>query len=300
MTVMAEELLAQWDAMVRAAWRILGSDAEAEDCAAQALAQAYEQMPPDVANVQAYLVTMAKRRALDRLRSLERARRRDVRLLAREDAAAVDVAEDVASRAEAVWISAEAARLLDPHVLLLLQRVAAGEDVGRAAAALSMSRAAAHSHLHRARKVLKDVYAKALLCLGASCALARRALPVTAPGVVTVALVLSPVMGWTGDGAAPLPPLSAPEGRPSLAGTEAQPDARPVRRQELGARGAQVAPTGRHGAVAPQSLAALQAPGGGSARVERRPDQSPGDDGLLREAQHCLATFRVTPQHLGC
>ena len=103
-----EEVWPHWEAMVSASRSVLGSSEDAYDCAAEAMAQVLERAPQDVVNAEAFLVTVARRRAIDHYRRGQRERRRDAQLAAYEQTSVVDIAEDVARRAEAAWAAGKA------------------------------------------------------------------------------------------------------------------------------------------------------------------------------------------------
>jgi RNA polymerase sigma factor (sigma-70 family) len=149
------ELFAFWPAMVRVCERVLGSREDAEDCASEALAQAYAEGVGGVENVEAWLVAIAKRRAMDLLRRRARSRRQLLRLASRCDVSDADPAERVADEAEARWLSARADELLTAPARAVLRVVADGGSVNDAAHRLAMTRRSAESHLHRARLTLR-------------------------------------------------------------------------------------------------------------------------------------------------
>ena len=149
------ELFASWQAMVRVCERVLGSRDDAEDCASEALLQAFADGLDDVENVEAWLVSIAKRRAMDVLRRRVRNRTQLLRLASRCDVSDADPAERVADEAEARWLSARADELLTAPARAVLRVVADGGSVNDAAHRLAMTRRSAESHLHRARLMLR-------------------------------------------------------------------------------------------------------------------------------------------------
>ena len=154
-----------WDAMVRAARSVLGERDAAGDCAAEAMTQFLEKSPNDVLNLEAFLVTVSKRRAVDRIRQAKRERSRQMRVALATAADVADVAEAVVHRRHAEWVDAHARRLLRPEVYQLLTLVADGTPVAEAAAMVDMTTRAAESHLSRARSMLRGVIARASLVL---------------------------------------------------------------------------------------------------------------------------------------
>jgi len=148
------ELFAVWQSLVRVCEPILCSRDDAEDCASDALVSALAG-PNAVANREAWLVTVAKRRAVDQLRQRIRSRTRAVRLVGQHEQYGPDIAEDVADNHEARWLSREAPRLLTCPARSVLDIVAAGGTVDDAARELGMTKRSAEAHLRRARLSLR-------------------------------------------------------------------------------------------------------------------------------------------------
>ncbi len=187
------EIEQHWRAMVRVARSVLGSSDEAEECAGAAMVQVLERQPEGVKNLEAYMVTVAKRRALDRLRSLHRARRRDLLLAAQSGVGIADIAEDVVARAEARWMHEEARQRLSAQSFRILQAVANNEELEHVARREGITLRAAQSDLFRSRRLLRSVWARTLAFLGGAWAFGRRrpvtaAAPLTAVGLVLVLL----------------------------------------------------------------------------------------------------------------
>lgn len=181
------EWLASWQAMVRVCERVLGSRDDAEDCASEALLQAFADGLDDVENVEAWLVTLAKRRANDMLRRRVRSRRQLIRLASRCEVSDPDHADRVADEAEARWLSDRADELLTPPARAVLRVVADGGSVNDAAHRLAMTRRSAESHLHRARLTLRAARVALPAFAMAFVRSVRR--PVAASSVASVALV---------------------------------------------------------------------------------------------------------------
>ncbi|MDP9183750.1 MAG: sigma-70 family RNA polymerase sigma factor [Actinomycetota bacterium] len=184
------DLLAHWPAMVGVAHAVLGSVDDAEECAAAALVQVLAQAPANVQNHEAYLVTVAKRRAFDMRRAQHRAQRRDARLALLDDRTVADLAEDVVAKAEAAWADATAQRLLSPRVYRLLQLVGEGVPTSQIAAELGLTDRAVESHLMRARRTMRSALARAVALLGLLGAGLRRSLGPAAPLTVAAAAIL--------------------------------------------------------------------------------------------------------------
>lgn len=305
MTWTREQLHEHWGPMVRTARSVLGPGDGAEECAALALLQVLERPPSDVDNLQAYLVTVSKRRAIDRRRASDRARQRDERLAARSQLSVADVAEDVVDRAEARWLEEEARARLDPMVYRLLRRVADGEPVVAVAADLGMTVSSANSHLHRARKLLREVWARTLGVLGLLLAAGRRSRGAVVPATAAAALLFGlPVPGpaWESGGPgsaqhasgvskhgvlAYVPPLEGAS-RPSTRKARAKPHR------------AAHPPTGRIGSPGSRPVVRVNEPLGASTRVEHRPAGSGPKAGPVAGAFECLANVQVTSTHIGC
>src|SRR3954463_7143563 len=107
----ADVAWAQWDAMVHAANGVLGSRDDAAECATQALVQVLERPPVEVLNPEAFMVTIARRRAIDHVRSQARYRKAAMRS-APADLAIADIAEAVCEREQAAWVDELARRRL--------------------------------------------------------------------------------------------------------------------------------------------------------------------------------------------
>lgn len=210
MTWSRPELEQQWTPMVRAARAVLGSQDEAEECAALALVQVLERQP-QADNLQAFMVTVARRRALDRLRDIERGRARDLKLVAWAERQVTDVADDIVTRAEARWVDQVARRELRPEVYQLLRHIADGQPIAEVAAALGMTDSAAASHLRRARVLLRGALAKTLGVLALGGAWRRRSLAgvATAGMTATALMITTPFTGGPGGQGTP-PGAGAP------------------------------------------------------------------------------------------
>jgi DNA-directed RNA polymerase specialized sigma24 family protein len=148
------DLLALWQSLVRVCEPILSSRDDAEDCASDALVCALTTSGA-VDNREAWLVTVAKRRAMDQLRHRVRSRTRAQRLVGHGETPAPDIAEAVADDSEARWLSGEAEQLLTCAARSVLDVVVAGGSVDDAASELGITRRSAEAHLHRARTSLR-------------------------------------------------------------------------------------------------------------------------------------------------
>jgi RNA polymerase sigma-70 factor (ECF subfamily) len=197
MTLLRDELTMHWEPMVRVARSVLGCPDEAEECAAAAILQVLERSPQNVQNLEAFMVTVARRRAVDRLRSLERARRRDAQLAAQTDLYVHDVAEHVSARAEANWVQQQARARLSPRSMRILSAVAEGETISRVALREEVTVRAAESDLLRSRRLLRAVLARTTAALGAVWLAVRRLPAATVPAsaaLATFAVLLLPAL----------------------------------------------------------------------------------------------------------
>jgi RNA polymerase sigma factor (sigma-70 family) len=284
--------------MVLAARPVVGTLDEARDCASQAIVQYLEQDRRDVANLEAFMVTIAKRRAIDHVRARERARVRDDRYAHEVVLSAPDVAEDVATRAEARWADREARRLLQPKVYELLTLVADGVPMGEVAQRLGMTERAAQSHLLRARRTVRAALARTLAALGIAVGSVRRwwgPAAVSAP-VLAAALVLA-------IGTATAPRLPRSPVLTLLPGTTSSPHVEVVadethrvaahrRTSSSAARTEAAVPT------RPREDVHVQTPVG-SVAVEDR-DTGHHSDSYAEEVLWCLQHLRIELHYQGC
>lgn len=293
------ELFASWQAMVRVCERVLGSRDDAEDCASEALLQAFADGLDDVENVEAWLVAIAKRRAMDVLRRRVRNRTQLLRLASRCDVSDADPAERVADEAEARWLSARADELLTAPARAVLRVVADGGSVNDAAHRLAMTRRSAESHLHRARLTLRA----ARVALPAFVLAAVRSLrrPVSAPSVALMATVamVAPAYLTPARPDRPVNPVVVPvvsdvkADSPKAGGAERTPTNARATRSVTGSRvvaGVRTPAPKRNVARVPTSAAVV----GVSMQARGGPSDFPG------AVMDCLERFEVLGEHIGC
>jgi DNA-directed RNA polymerase specialized sigma24 family protein len=286
---------------VRVTQGLVDSREDAEDCASAAVLQLLERGSDGITSTQAFLVTVAKRRAVDKARSHTRARRRDTRL-AGQPPTAVDIAEDGAARAEARWVAQVARERLSPKAYRLLRLLADGHDIGAAAAALDMTQRAAESLLLRARRTVRQSWAKTLSAVGI-CVLAARRLRFSAPAVTLAASALVVAAGPYGDSADRPAPTA-----PSVAAPAAQATSLALRlsaqsTHQVSAVSSTTKPltasARRPAAPNHRSVVDLRPPTGGHMWISE--EERPGGSGSpVDTIQRCLADFQLNDKHIGC
>jgi RNA polymerase sigma factor (sigma-70 family) len=145
-------------AVFRAAWRVLGTRAVAEDVQQQVFLRLIESPPRNVESWPAYLTTMSTRLAIDHLR-----RQRRWRLLAplwKADEPTDSPAED-AERAEASrFMRAALARINARDAACFVMRHLHGLAPAAIGAALGISENHVSVSVHRARKALEAIQAE--------------------------------------------------------------------------------------------------------------------------------------------
>lgn len=309
------DVMETWPAMVRVCRGLLGNRQDAEDCAADAVVAVLADGRHEQArNVEAFMVTVARRRAVDVLRRRDREQRRAARLQAQAELTVPDVAEALVDQAEAQWLARQARLRLTPPALAVLTELADGASVEQAAATLRMSRRSVESHLLRARRVLRGLSAGPLAVLGWLLAAFRRG-PVASAGPVTVtaaaAVVLSLVLalpqlpgrpGPAGpvtvrplDGDAVVGSAVPPSGLPAPPGVAPGAQAAPARPGQ--APEPPPAPGQQPGVPAPSPVASVLTP---TVRVDvdSRQDQEEGT--VVEELQHCVESLKVSAEYIGC
>jgi DNA-directed RNA polymerase specialized sigma24 family protein len=132
---------------------------DAEDCAqsaALALLELSVDRRRDLRLVEAWICTVAYRRALD-LRRRELTADRAVRTFGAAVSRHIeDVSERVVDAAEAAWVVGRL-RDLPPLTQALIVQIGGGNPIGLIADQLGITKRAAESRLHRARCYLRDV-----------------------------------------------------------------------------------------------------------------------------------------------
>jgi len=303
----SKHLVEQWSALVRVTQGLVDSREDAEDCASSAVLQLLERTGERVDNEQAFLITVAKRRAVDRARSRERARRRDSRLAGQQHLGPVDVAEDVAARAEAQWVDRTAQEVLSAKAYRLLRLLADGHDVAVAAAELGMTQRAAESLLLRSRRTVRRAWTKTLAVLGVlgGCWLRplRRWGPAAGPAAALAASVLlvagAPAVGRI------LPARTAPSAVDTRTvdhdGARAATSSAPASQAVKGSAPGRATASRRPARTAPAAttFVSLSQPMGGHARIiEKRRRGTPA--GPVETVLECMQDFTVSAAHVGC
>ncbi|MFN2539381.1 MAG: RNA polymerase sigma factor [Mycobacteriales bacterium] len=299
-TLSATQAWCQWDAMVSAAYGVLHDRDEATECATQAIVQVLERRPADVENAEAFMVTVAKRRAVDRIRAHARERHAMSRVV-RDDLAAADVADAVCDQHEAAWVDQYARTRLEPDVYQLLGHIGEGLTVAEAAQAVGMTFKAAEGHLTRARKQLRSAALRALaILLGVLAALRRAATP--AATVATAAAVVTLLALLPGTHTTTLPATTAPDvqvisvqpASPSTAqGSTAVPRARHA---SVRTRNVADHPAGQ--SVPHPTMTTVSTPAGKVDVYDRDDGYRPV--GPVDRVQHCVDTLVVSVRSVGC
>ncbi len=302
MLITQQDLREHWPAMVRAAQAIVGTRDDAEECAATALAQACERdMPVD--NLQAFLVTVAKRRAIDLHRRRERECVRDLRLRAQCLANTSDIADDVVARAEARWVDSFAQELLRPHVYRVVRRVADGAAVGDVAREMGMSQRAVESHLLRARRLVRQAVGSLAALVIFVVSAGRKGAPKLAPVIALAASVAVLAIPFTDGPPKGAPRLVVPVAPEQAASQRTAPEVlqhlpATDRRETRATRGPTPMPA-RLAGRSESDLITVVGPADSTASVTH------GDTGEAEETPvevilACLRDFQVSPSQIGC
>ena len=190
--------------------QLVGSRADAEDCAAEAVLEALQQEDKlkHVDSVEGWIVTVAKRRAIDLVRTRAAEQRRFTRLTvaaSRELLSPIDSRiEELLDHAEATWLHEEAA-VLPATTRKVLACLMQGRTNAETAVELGLSRRAIENHVFRARQHLRATWLSSIAAFVGLLAGLRRfaraaasspaTVPVAALGVVvTMAIVTSPLL----------------------------------------------------------------------------------------------------------
>lgn len=297
----ADVVWAHWRPMVRAAYSVLGDRDDAVEAASEALAQVVARPPSGVRNPEAFLVTIAKRRAIDQLRALSSDRRRAL-LVGRSHAQTeVDVAEAVVDQHEAAWVDETARAVLPAASYELLRLLADGVELSAAARQLGMTTRAAQSRLHRARQVMRTALARTLAGLAALGAGLRKAIGLSGTGAAVLAalFLVAPLTAAVNgpqpvaepsvhDVAAPTPsPRSTPQLRPDGGG------------QRTATVGVRPPPATASVVVAPvRPTPQLRTPLGGIGSYDK--DDGYKASGPVDLLLHCVQNLHVQWQYQGC
>ena len=297
------ELMEAWPAMVRVCRTVLGNRDDAEDCAAEAIvAVLQDDRHTSATSIEAFMVTVARRRAVDFVRRRASERRRDTRLAGFAEARGVDIAEAVADQAEARWLANEALTSLTPGAHAVLAQLADGATVVETARRLGLSRRSVESHLLRARRALRQAIGAMLALLGWILGGVRRS---SAP-ITAVAAAVAVVAAVTVTAAPPAPASEA--GTTTTAGTRlvrVEPGAAHEREQS------RVAPpppkVDDRPAAAPPARPVPPQPAAQVARVVTPAVQadvtsrSSEERGVqISDVTHCVEQLEVSLEHVGC
>jgi RNA polymerase sigma factor (sigma-70 family) len=145
-------------AVFRAAWRILGSRAAAEDVQQQLFLRLIESPPQRVQNWQAYLTASATRLAIDHLRSLRRWRILTQIWKGEESEDSPD--EDVARAQASAFMRAALAKLKPRDAQCFILRHLHGLAPATIGTAMGISENHVSVSVHRARKALEAMQAQ--------------------------------------------------------------------------------------------------------------------------------------------
>lgn len=289
---------------------MLGQRHDAEDCAHDALLAALDR--PDLLDAasrpEGWITVVARRRAIDHIRRQKRTTALSHSFGDPDERLAPDLSDEIASRIAAQALAEDIAEL-PAATQSVLRQLAAGGTTADAAHALGITKRSADSHLHRARRHLRDRWMSALAALTGAFALARR----PARGAA-VALAATPVALLLAVSQEP----QVPELRTQPASVPAVRDAAPAKNEHEPAASKTVA-----GAVmertpaakaerGPLSVAVAGPPSAPATRevasVAPAPDTSVTvthtDDGEdtppLEAIQRCLDELTVSATYVGC
>jgi RNA polymerase sigma factor (sigma-70 family) len=300
--VQEAEVMGHWSAMVRVAHSVVGRHDAAEDCASAAVVQILSKNALHVDNLEALLVTVAKRRAIDMLRAEDRTRRRDAQLAGLERTTVADIAEDVAAQAHARWADQTARQLLQPRVYRLLRLIADEVPVPQVAAELGMTSRAVENHLLRARRVMRRALANALAVLGLLGVgvrrLCRGAATVTVTAAAAVLLLVIPYV--RGVGTSPSNPPFAGIPVPAVLQAHHQPgdstrSPGSAPRDPAGVR------RDRDGRATRAESTVVDVAGPAHARAwVTAGDSGTHENGPVEEVVACLENVHIGLEHVGC
>ena len=290
---------------------MLGQRDDAEDCAHDALLVALDrpELIDGARREEGWLAVVARRRAVDHIRRRTRAGALTHSFGDPDQRLASDFSDDVASRL-AARVLADDIRELPEATQSVLQHLAAGGTTADAAQALGITKRSADSHLHRARRHLRDRWITALAALSSVFALARR--PARGAAVALAATPVALLLAVTQDPQTATPlgtrPAGVPAvGQPALSAAEREPAAearpagpavgtaaietvdRPARVQVVSQPGAR--PTTRQ-------VATVQPARDTSVTVTHTDDGE--DTPPLETVERCLDQFTVSTTYVGC
>jgi RNA polymerase sigma factor (sigma-70 family) len=295
---------------VREASRVLRQRDDAEDCAHDALLAALDrpELLDGARREEGWLTVVARRRAVDHIRRQTRAGALVHSFSDPDERLAPDFCDDIASRLAAQVLAEDIAEL-PPGTQSVLRQLAGGGTTADAALALGITKRSADSHLHRARRHLRDRWMSALAALTGAFALARR--PARGAAVALVATPVALLLAVTQGPKAPPPPTYAAVvpavGQPApttaerdlAAGTQAvAPAAMPIAAEVVDVPGRVHVPSRPVLRPTKRQVAGVEPAPRTSVTVTHTDD---GEDTPPIEAvQRCLEQLTVSAAYVGC
>lgn len=295
----AAQLEAARPAAERACRRVLGSAQDAEDCASEAIVVALSDLETlgSIRSIEAWLVTVARRRAVDLVRSRTSERNSFERISHWSIASESDHAAEIADRDEARWVADRLPSMLPATTLAVVQHRSRGETVSETARELRLTERAVESHLLRARRRLVGLLAT--VPAWAAFMTRRTGKVGVATASVTMVAVSLAVIHAQAPGAhhqaaplhvvAPVTSVTQPD---AAAVTRVIGVARPsvVRRSVTAPMAARTALKSREVAKAPTPVATVTVTN----------EDRGGATGPIAGTMKCIHEFQVNLNHIGC